>query len=899
MLTPGTRLGPYEVLAPLGAGGMGEVYRARDTRLGREVAIKVLPEALARDPERIARFEREARSASALSHAHTVAVFDVGRTGDSLYLVTEIVEGGNLREVIDRGPVPLRRAIDLAAQIASGLAAAHESGIVHRDLKPENVLIARTGEAKIADFGLAKLAEPEDGSGSSLPTSDGLSTSAGLVMGTVAYMSPEQAAGRKVDFRSDQFALGAILWEMLAGRPCFRRASAAETLSAVMRDEPEPLRTLNPAVPMPLAWILERCLAKEATGRYASTRDLAGELATVRDHLSDLTGAPIPVAPIPAAAGSRVRRFGTPAVIALLAAAVVAAGFLVARRRGPAAAPVIRFSILPPSSSLFYSRLDAISLAISPDGSRLAFIGDRTAAAREVAPATGLSTRIYVRPLSDLDSKPVPGTEGATSIFWSPDGGSLGFFAGGQLKRENLGSGSPVPVCAFPSGKLITGTWGAGTMLFASTFEGVIYRVPADGGTPAPFVRPDPARGETRMQWPHFLPDGRTFLYLAVHRDGAGTLMVGSLDGKPPRAVAPMSSRVEWTAPGDLVFAADGALIARSFDAGRARFTGPPLPLAPSVYSFFTSKWAGFSVSRNGSFAYLPKGNITRLTWFDRSGRNLGEIGTADAGETITLSISPDGRRAAFDRTRLDLGTFDLWMIDLERGVETRLTSDPNTEFDPVWLPDQTHLVYSVVHDYLPQIVRRDLGGGAEEPLLPPGTFQEAQDVWPDGRRLLFSQSDAKGGFGIWRLALEPGAKPSPVVVSKYQQEVGRLSPDGRFVAFLSNESGAGDAAYVQPVDAPAGRIRISPGTAMLLRWSRDGKEIFYTTPNGSLMSASVRTSPSLEVGNPVKLFSLPAKGWRAFDVAPDGRFLASVPVVSYATEPIDVVVSGTGGLPR
>ena len=897
-LAAGTRLGPYEIVSALGAGGMGEVYRARDTRLGRDVAIKVLPEALADDPERVARFEREARSASALSHAHAVSVFDVGRIGDRLYLVTEIVEGGSLRDVIDRGPVPLRRAIDLAAQIASGLAAAHESGVVHRDLKPENVLIARTGEAKIADFGLAKLTETAGDSDSHLPTSDGLSTSAGLVMGTVAYMSPEQASGRKVDFRSDQFAFGAIVWEMFAGRPCFRRASAAETLSAIMRDEPEPVRGANSAVPAQLAWIIDRCLAKEPTGRYASTRDLASEIATVRDHLSDLTSAPIDAARTSAAAVSRARRYGRPMVIALLAAAVLAAGFLV-RRRGTAAAPVIRFSIPPPAPSLFYSRFDAIALAMSPDGSRLAFIGDRTAAAREVAPAATLSTEIYVRALSDLDAKSVPGTESATSIFWSPDGRSLGFFAGGQLKREDLGSGSPVPVCAFPSGKLITGTWGAGTILFASTFEGVVYRVAADGGTPVPFVRPDPARGETRMMWPYFLPDGRSFLYLAVHRNGAGTLMLGSIDGKRPREVGPMSSRVEWTAPGDLVFAADGALFARSFDPGRGRFTGPPRPLAPSVYSFFTSKWAGFSVCRNGSFAYLPKGNITRLTWFDRSGRNLGEIGTADAGETISVSISPDGRRAAFDRTRPDLGTYDLWMIDLERGVETRLTSDPNTEFDPVWPPDQTHLIYSVVRDYLPQIVRRDLAGGAEEPLLPAGTFQEAQDVWPDGRRLLFSQSDAKGGFGIWMLPLEPGAKPSPVVVSRYQQEIGRLSPDGRFVAFLSNESGSGDAAYVQPVDAPAGRVRISPGTAMLLRWSRDGKEIFYTTPDGRLMSAPVRTSPSLEVGNPVKLFSLPAMGWRAFDVAPDGRFLASVPVVSYATQPIDVVVSGTGELPR
>jgi dipeptidyl aminopeptidase/acylaminoacyl peptidase len=359
-----------------------------------------------------------------------------------------------------------------------------------------------------------------------------------------------------------------------------------------------------------------------------------------------------------------------------------------------------------------------------------------------------------------------------------------------------------------------------------------------------------------------------------------------------------MTSRVEWTAPGDLVYAADGALLARRFDARAARFTGPPRPLAPSVYSFFTSKWAGFTVSRTGSFAYLPRGNVNRLTWFDRSGRKRGEIGAPDAGETIDLSISPDGRRVAFDRTRLDLGTYDVWLMDLDRGVETRLTSEPNTEFDPVWLPDQTHLVYSVVRDYLPQLVRRDLAGSADEPLLPPGTFQEACAVSPDGR-LLFSQSDPGGGFGIWILPLTEGAKPSPVVPSREQAEVGRFSPDGRFVAFLAGESGEAEAAYVQPIDSPGEKTRISAGTAMLLRWSRDGKEIFYTTPDGKLMSVSVRTSPSLQVGKPVELFALPPKGWRAFDVAPDGRFLAAVPTVSYATEPVDVVVSGTGALPE
>ncbi|HET7453360.1 MAG TPA: serine/threonine-protein kinase, partial [Thermoanaerobaculia bacterium] len=368
-LQPGTRLGPYEILGPLGAGGMGEVYRARDTRLGREVAVKVLPEGLADDPERVARFEREARSASALSHAHTVSVYDVGREDGRLYLVTEIVEGGSLRDALERGPLSVRRVLELAAQVASGLAAAHERGIVHRDLKPENVLLARSGEAKIADFGLAKLTESESGAASQLPTSDGNSTAAGLVMGTVAYMSPEQATGRKVDFRSDQFAFGAILWEMLAGRPCFRRGSSAETLSAVIRDEPEPVRTLNSAVPAPLAWIVERCLEKDPEGRYASTRDLSREIAGVRDHLTDVSGGRV------ATRGPEARRGGRilpAAALAAGAALLGAAAVLVLRRSPPVAPAVIRFTMPPPPSTRFFSRFDTTGLAVSPDGSRVA-----------------------------------------------------------------------------------------------------------------------------------------------------------------------------------------------------------------------------------------------------------------------------------------------------------------------------------------------------------------------------------------------------------------------------------------------------------------------------------------------------------------------------------------------
>ena len=888
-LAAGMRLGPYEVISLLGAGGMGEVYRARDTRLGRTVALKVLPTDLAGDPQRVSRFEREARSASTLSHAHVVAVYDVGREGEASYLVTEIVEGGSLRDLLERGPLPIRRALDVAFQIAAGLAAAHEQGIVHRDLKPENVLLTKQGDAKIGDFGLAKLTGPDDDSNSRMPTSDGLETSAGIVMGTVAYMSPEQASGRRVDFRSDQFAFGAILYELLSGRSAFRRPSAAETLSAVMRDEPEPVRAINPSVPSPLAWILDRCLAKEPEGRYASTGDLAREIATVRSHLSEMTGTPAAAGTIAMSAGRRSRLAWGVAAIAVAAAGIMAA--VLARRPAPPRASVMRFSVPPPARAKFLSRFDTVGFAFSPDGSRLAFLGDEMGSDREVAPATRSRTGVWIRALSDLEPRSLPGTEGASSVFWSPDGRSVGFFSNGRLLRQDIAGGSPTPICDVGSGKQV-GTWGAGEILLGSTFEGIIYRVSADGGSAVPYIQPDKARGETRAAWPVFLPDGRSYLYVIVRSDGSGSLMAGTLEGRPAREVGPMVSRVEYAEPGFVVFAREGALFAQAFDAKSARLSGPLISLAPAVYYFYTSKWAAFAISRNGTLAYQPQGNITKLSWFDRSGHVLGELGSAGAGETIDLAISPDGKQALFDRTRPDLGTYDVWSVDLVRGVETRLTSGPNTEFDPVWLADGKHFVYSAVRDYLPQLVRRDLGGASEERLLPPDTFQEAMDATPDGKRLLFSQSGPKGNWGLWFLSLAGDAAPVRAVVSSAQQEIGRLSPDGKLIAFLSNDAGPQDA-YVEPLGSPAERIRVSAGGATLLRWSRDGKEIFYTSPARRLIAVKVTTSPRLETGAPVELFSLPAEGWKAFDVAPDGRFLAAVQGTSYATAPLTVVVNG------
>ncbi len=874
---------------------MGEVYRARDTRLGREVAIKVLSEDFAGDAERVARFEREARSASALSHAHVVAVFDVGHEGESFYIVSEIVAGGTLRNLLDRGPLPLRRVLDFAVQIASGLAEAHESGIVHRDLKPENILLTKTGDAKIADFGLAKLAETGEAGVSQLPTSDGLKTSAGMVMGTVAYMSPEQASGRPVDFRSDQFSFGSILYEALTGKPPFRRATAAETMAAVIRDEPEPARSANSSVSPQLAWVLERCLAKEAGGRYASTRDLARELAFIRERVSEAKSGPETAA---ASSAHLPRRSLLPLAGAGAVGAVVAAVlslFLV--RPAPPQSSLIRFPLPPPAEGGFLSQVDTINFAVSPDGSRVAFIAQDRKSSPGGAGVARPTKRIWVRSLSESEPRLLAGTDGVTSIFWSPDGRSIGFSSGTQLKRIDLLGGSPLPICDLASGFAFSGTWGGRTILFSTIDDGIIYRVPADGGTATPFLRPDRSRNEPGFAWPVFLPDGKRFLYIAGRQEGQTQLRIASLDG-PGRTVGPISSRVEFMEPGFVLFGREGALFAQRFDPKAAVLSGPVLPVAPSVYNFYSSRWADFSVSHKGTLVYAPRGNISRLTWFDRTGRVLGEIETSSPGETDNLAISPDGQSALFDRTRPDLGTFDIWIVDLDRGIETRVSSDPNTEYDPVWLPDGKHIVYSVARGYFPRLVRSSLDGGPEEPLLAPGTFQMAMSATPDGKGLLFSQSGKGMVMGLWMLPLDGSRKPVSVATSRWDQEIGCLSPDGRLLAFISEESGQREA-YLEVLGSSERKVRVSTAGAARVRWSRDGREVFYTTPDRRLIAARVTTTPSLRIEGSTTLFSLPPEGWQGFDVTPDGRFLASVPRVSAATEPLSVVTNVLSAIVR
>ena len=867
-LSTGSRLGPYEILAPLGAGGLGEVYKARDPRLGRDVAIKVLPVDLASEPEMLKRFEKEARSASALNHPNIVTIYDIGSSDSISFIVMELVNGVPLRQVISKGALSIRRLLQIGIQVADGLAKAHASGIVHRDLKPENVMVTEDGLAKILDFGLAKLIQPEEikSGGKQGPTVSG-QTEPGLVLGTVGYMSPEQALGKAVDFRSDQFSLGAILYEMATGHRAFHRSSEPETFAAVIREEPESISALNAKVPAPLRWIIERCLAKEPRHRFASTEDLAGDLATVRDHLAETTsGVEL------AASGSR-RRW---AAMLLLGVAALAIALSLLRSRAPAAEThAIRFDLRPSPDGFG-------DFALSPDGSQIAFL---------------YSGKIRLRPLSAPEAQAIPGTDGAFAPFWSPDGRSVGFFSGGKLWHVGLSGGAPVPICEVADSAGYSGTWGAGGLiLFAAMRGDAIYRVSTSGGKPVAIVKADRARGETRVRWPWFLPDGKSFLYLASQEGTSGSLMFSPPEG-PARPVFSMHSRVEYVDPGYLVFVREGTLLAQRFDPRGGTVSGKPVSIADSVGYYLSYGEAEFTTSRSGVLAFKNPDIAPRhqMVWLDRAGRLVETL--TPMGNFMGGPVDPEGRRVLFSRADPTTGTKDLWILDLESKVETRVTSNPAEDVGGMWLPDGKSIVYSAETGWLLQLRRRDLATGREQALLPAEANQWANAVVPGGEQLAYQHRSDRGDLDVRLVSLSGDQKSSPLLQTAFNEERADFSPDGRYIIFSSDESGASEA-YVAPAAALGDKIRILSAEASCW-WSHDGSEILCSSGQ-HLISVPVRTAPSLWLGRPTPLFTL-REGTSIADVSPDGkRFLAFVDEAagSAVKLPLHVVLNWTAEVP-
>ncbi|MGH9317043.1 MAG: protein kinase domain-containing protein, partial [Thermoanaerobaculia bacterium] len=705
----GTRLGPYEILSPLGAGGMGEVYRARDARLERTVAIKVLPSGLAASPEVRQRFEREAKTISQLSHPHICAIYDVGREGEAEYIVMELLEGETLSDRLAKGALPLEQTIRYGVEISDALDKAHRQGIVHRDLKPGNVMITKSG-VKLLDFGLAKAFErPLDAEGrgqatvghhplarsglTAIPTVAGSPhlTQEGTILGTFQYMAPEQLEGKEADSRTDIFAFGATLYEMATGKKAFSGASQASLISAIMKEEPAPLSQVEPTTPPAFDRLVKTCLAKDPEDRWRTAHDVMLELKWIAAGGSQATPA-VPVA------ARRKSREGLGWIVAGVLLLFAIGQAFVSSRRAPPESRAIRFSVLPPAKAV----VDSISVA--PDGSHLAF----------VASSPDGRILLWVRPLEAQTARPIVGTDGAMFAFWSPDSRFLGFFAEGKLKKVEAAGGPVETLCdaAYPRG----GTWNRdGVVLFTPNSGGPVFRVSAAGGLATPLTALDPSRKETSHRWPYFLPDGRHFLYYARsgQPENAG-IYVGSLDSKETRRLVSTPSNAAYAPSGYLLFARDGTLMAQAFDVEKLRFTGEPFPAAEDVGFDGGTFRADFAVSENGVLTYRTSASfLARLTWFDRGGKQLGSVGPP--GSYFNLSLSLDDRKLAVSRLASWTGTRDIWVYDLSRGTSSRFTFDPSTELSPFWSPDASRIVFSSDRAGPLDLYQRVATGGSDD----------------------------------------------------------------------------------------------------------------------------------------------------------------------------------------
>jgi Tol biopolymer transport system component len=792
---------------------MGEVYRARDMRLGREVAIKVLPQDLSRDSQRLARFEREARSSSALNHPNIITIHDFTSTENEAWLVMELIRGESLRDVIARGPLPMKRVLAIGAGIAEGLAAAHAAGLVHRDLKPENVMLTGDGTAKILDFGLAKSFAIEDGTHT--PTDVQVSR-AGIVLGTATYMSPEQARGEEVDFRTDQFSLGLILYEMATGKNPFRRSTPVDTLAAILNDDAPPLGE-------PLGWIVERCLQKNPAQRYGSTTDLAHDLRR-------LSGAPaIPPAMAGKIAGPTQRWWPL-----IVAAAAIVAAILIATWRRPAAGISMQAAIPTPEIAQVFRDEVALPVALSPNGESLVVYG------ADVDGNPGL----WLYNLRSGASRQIG--EHAFSVGWSSDGKSIAYFSEGKLKTVPVDGGPGRVLCdARPEG---TPTWSGDTILFVQFAEPGIYRVSATGGKPQLLVGIDRSAG--LPWWPQFLPDGKHFLYLMIHRtreEGPDhELRIGSLDGSPPRKVQlTIDSRAVYT-DGYLLFVRDGTLLAQPFDPDKARVSGEARPIVDRVHYFANTGLAAFTVSQNGVLAWRLAKPRSRLSWVDRAGVEVRPI--ANGIFNPLGRISPDGHRYAVGITDPKQGTNDIWIYDLERDNSERLTFSGYDEAAPVWAPDGHTIYYrSDGGKGPPDIFSLTLGKDRGTPFYSGPGVEQPHDVSGDGKWMLFVDHRLAGAADIYALPLDPPGKPRPFAVTQFTEQSPRFSPDGHWVAYDSNASGRPEI-YVRAFEGSELAARISKDGGTRPRWRDDGKELFFVGPAGRLMTVSMNGGVSVNM---------------------------------------------------
>jgi serine/threonine protein kinase len=885
-LAAGTKLGPYEIVSPLGVGGMGEVYRARDSKLGRDVALKVISEQFANDAERMARFEREAKVLASLNHPNIAHIYGLEDSSGVRALVMELVEGQTLAERIARGPMPLEETLSIAKQIAEALEYAHERGIVHRDLKPANVKITPDGAVKVLDFGLAKAIEETSDAleiGNS-PTLSMGATRAGVILGTAAYMSPEQAKGKSADRRADIWSFGVVLYEMLSGKQMYSGETAPETLAHVITKEPS-WESLPAATPAAIRHLLERCLTKDSKARLQAI----GEARIIIERY--LANPGLSTSSIERGLPEqRVSRSVLPWGIAALAVATALILAWAPWRQSSEATRAMRLSFAVPPN-LAFNDAQPDSAVISPDGQKIAF----------TATSADGKWQLWVRSLDSSDARLLPGTDDPLEPFWSPDSKSIAFGSQGKLKRVDLVGGSAQVLC--DAARMTGGAWSTkGVILFGSDYGSVLFQVPATGGEPKPVTVRDNARGDFGHTTPSFLPDANHFLFrISVNSNPQG-VWIGSLDSPEVKQILTDNTSAIYASPGYLIFARNLALMAQAFDADSLRLKGEAIPIIPQAIT--DARGPGrYSVSDNGILVWQSNWKREyQLLWFDREGKQVGSVGPVmEVTSGQEPHLSPDGKRLVIKRDS------NIWVIDLARDTGIRLTSVFSQL--PLWTPDGSHIIFQSSTNEIGKrgIVQKAANGLGELELLLNGVNFPAE-MSPDGRFILFDRRGVRTQLDVWVLPLFGDGKEFPLLNSAFDEREPQLSSDGRWLAYCSDESGSYEI-YVRPFSAD-GKVgddkrRVSTNGGFQPKWRVGGQELFYVTGDGQMMSVPVKASGAgIEFGTPHALFKTRLFGQQAilheFDVTPDGqRFLVGTLIGEPKAPPPTVILNWTAELTK